>query len=651
MWRDQYFQLETEINLPIRFYYNGECSDVFLKQWNKHIDKCSNEETNDWDEYTVTYTENTSAPKLKVIVEVILYHDIAAADWKIHMENIGSDNTGMIEQISSMALKFNKPLLNGSFLLHKMLGSLYSPDDFKQSNVLLRTGSTEILETEGGRSSNKDSPYFTLDTGEGRMVAAIGWTGQWHCSFVYNESLELLGGIEDSHFILYPGERISLPSIVAVFCDDDIDKAYSYFRRLLVKHYIPQLPGRDKKPYLFCNTCFTRGGGTWLNECNEENQISLIRALKLLGVECVITDAGWFIGGWPLGAGNWDPDPEKYPGGMEPVSMAAQEYNMKYGLWFELERVMAGTQFALNHPELMLHNTIEEVNDPEHETLLADLGKAAAIDYIYAIVERFFKLKNFTCYRQDFNLNPLNFWRSNDTPDRIGITEIKYINGLYVYLDRIRANYPELFMDGCASGGKRMDIEMIKRFHTHQKTDYVFSNTVDQNSLFALAHYLPNSSFTAHINRYDDYTFHSVCDATLCLGWTADSETETFGNDIPFSLERAKSLIGRYQQVQPFLNADFYPLTAPDHSEQALIACEYIDGKAHKGVLFIYKREENTENELTIQLKAIDSDANYFFTELTNNISETVSGEKALNGYKIKLKNTPDSKIIYFEKK
>ena len=45
-----------------------------------------------------------------------------------------------------------------------------------------------------------------------------------------------------------------------------------------------------------------------------------------------MTDAGWFTGGWPDGAGNWDPDPEKYPEGMGPVAAAAKERGMAYGL-------------------------------------------------------------------------------------------------------------------------------------------------------------------------------------------------------------------------------------------------------------------------------------------------------------------------------
>ena len=87
---------------------------------------------------------------------------------------------------------------------------------------------------------------------------------------------------------------------------------------------------RDAKPLLptlFSNTCFTRGRG-WLNECNASNQISLIKANAPLGLQAVITDAGWFEGGWPAGAGNWTPRKDAYPGGMGPVAAAAKERGM-----------------------------------------------------------------------------------------------------------------------------------------------------------------------------------------------------------------------------------------------------------------------------------------------------------------------------------
>jgi len=39
-------------------------------------------------------------------------------------------------------------------------------------------------------------------------------------------------------------------------------------------------------------------------------------------------------------------------------------------------------------------------------------------------------LPGFRFYRSDFNMDRLPYWRCNDQPDRKGITEMKYIEGL-----------------------------------------------------------------------------------------------------------------------------------------------------------------------------------------------------------------------------
>ena len=42
-------------------------------------------------------------------------------------------------------------------------------------------------------------------------------------------------------------------------------------------------------------------------------------------------------------------------------------------------------------------------------------------------------------YRQDYNIDPLPFWRNNDAPDRQGITENKYVVGYLAYWDGLLA--------------------------------------------------------------------------------------------------------------------------------------------------------------------------------------------------------------------
>lgn len=105
-------------------------------------------------------------------------------------------------------------------------------------------------------------------------------------------------------------------------------------------------------------------------------------------------------------------------------------------------------------------------------------------DHFFEIVRRFMALPGFRFYRQDFNLDPLGYWRHKDAADRKGITMMRYIEGLYAYWDRIASSWPESLREECASGGRRIDLETLQRMPLHQKSDYWFDNEVHQASLW-----------------------------------------------------------------------------------------------------------------------------------------------------------------------
>ena len=45
----------------------------------------------------------------------------------------------------------------------------------------------------------------------------------------------------------------------------------------------------------------------------------------------------------------------------------------------------------------------------------------------------------------------------------MGMAEIRYVEGHYRMWDEIRAAYPQLAIDNCASGGRRIDLETASR--------------------------------------------------------------------------------------------------------------------------------------------------------------------------------------------
>jgi len=571
---------------------------------------------------------------LRVHWEICRYTDFSASDWLLYFENSGPTDTPIIEDIQVLDLTLAAP----PYRLHSVKGAPANPTDFEPREMTITAGQTTELAAAGGRSSNRDFPFFTLETGRGTMIVAVGWSGQWRAQLHSPEGrhLRLTVGMEQTHFKLRPCERVRSPRILVYDGGPDRWESHAQFRQLIYRHYAARRSGQLPLPTLFCNTCFTRRG-EWLNECNAANQISLIKAFAPLGLEALITDAGWFEGGWPNGAGNWTPRRDAYPDGMAPVAAAARERGMVYGLWFEPERVMLDTGLHRQHPDWVLTD-----GTPGQKTLLADFGKREVQDYFFNIVKEFMALPGFRFYRQDFNMDPLAYWRHNDAPDRQGITEIRHIEGLYAFWERLATAWPDGLRENCAAGGRRIDLESIRRMPLHQKSDYWFDNEVDQAALWSLSQYLPNNLVTVPLTRLDDYSFHSTLASSLLPGWIVDAAD--------FDLARAKQLLTRYRQLRHLLVGAWYPLTPYSRSKSDWLASQYHRPDLQEGMILAFRRADCPRATLDVSLQGLEADAEYELQFDSSGETQRVPGAQLATAFAITITGAPRSDLITYRR-
>lgn len=558
---------------------------------------------------------------LTLTLTTVAYPARGAVDWLLEMANLGGGETGLISGVQAMDLSLvNQMAGAGPVRLHRMTGGIPAPDQFEPSTVTLQEGKPFLLGARAGRSSTHDMPYFGLELGGRSAVVAVGWSGCWSARVeaAGPRVTRVRAGLEVTSFVLHPGERVRMPRALVLQCDGDLADAGNRFRSLLLDHYAARWKGPEPQPVLFSNTCFTRGGG-WLNECNAANQISLIDSYAPLGLEAVVTDAGWFEGGWPAGAGNWTPRKDAYPDGMAPVAEAARRHGMVYGLWYEPERVVAGTDVHRTHPAWCLAST-----DAPQDTYLLDFGRTEVQQYFLDIVAGFMRIPGFRFYRQDFNMDPLPYWRHNDAPDRQGITELKYIQGLYAYWDKIASTWPDSLREECASGGHRMDLETLMRFQIHQKTDFWFNNEVDQASIWSLSRFVPNNTFVAPIDRLDDYTFWSVAPTSLCIGWIADGPA--------FAKAQARKLLSRYQDLRRFFTGDFYAITPYSRDDDTWIAYQFHRRDLDAGVVLAFRRSRSIYRSADLPLRGIRKGGSYLFTREGTVGSVRLTGASLLRG-------------------
>ncbi|MDO8585946.1 MAG: alpha-galactosidase [Armatimonadota bacterium] len=620
-------------NGPFSFVYGGKPIDSLLSSWKTER---KSRKANGRKITTTVWRDPESG--LRLTCELSEFSDFPAQDWVLWFENTGKTDTKMIENVQALDIKLNCPM-NGHepYRLHRTHGGTPDPMQFEPRIEAVDRKNPRLLDSGHGRSSAKDFPFFRIDTGKGAVIVAIGWSGFWKANLDCSDAqyLHVTAGMGKTHFILHPGEKVRSPRILFMDWQGDSGESNARFRQLIYKHYAAKLDDKTPLPTAFCNTCFTRGGG-WLNECNAENQISLINAYAKLGVNVIMTDAGWFTGGWPNGAGNFDVRKDAYPEGMGPVAAAAKERGGIYGLWFEPERVIAGTATHKQHPDWCL-----AAKPGPQDTYLLNFGMPQVQEYLFNIVKGFMDLPGFRVYRQDFNMDPLPFWQYNDPPDRQGITEMKYIEGLYAFWDRLAKTWPDSFREECASGGNRLDLETVKRLHIAQKTDYWFHDDVDQAALWGLSQYLPNNTFVAHLNNLDEYSFHSTLASSLCLGWIADAPD--------FDAKRGKELVDRYKQVRHLLTGAWYPLLPYSRDPKDWIASQYHRPDLDEGMILAFRRAESPNRTVEVSLRGLDPKATY---ELSYGSGKTakIMGEDLQRKLALILPAKRSSELILYRK-
>jgi len=477
---------------PFSFTYGGQSSAELLKTWGR---KCDTRLLDSRTEHTLTYTD----PKGGLVVRCVAieYNDFPAVEWTLYFKNAGSADTPIIENIQALDIEWERGA-TGEFLLHHNIGSPCQPSDYGPLETSLPPGATKRIGASGGRPTNSDMSYFNMEWGGEGMIIAVGWPGQWAAEFVRNKStgIRVRAGQELTHFKLYPDEEVRTPRIALLLWSPFLMKlftkgwngdwisAQNIWRRWMLAYNVPKPGGKPLKPQLFgCSSHFTDEMVTG----NEANQIQFINRYleEGLKIDYWWMDAGWYFcnGSWG-NTGTWEVDTSRFPRGLRAINDYAHSKGIKNIVWFEPERVARGTWLAQNHPEWILGGA---------NGGLLNLGNPEARNWLTNHIDRLLTEQDIDVYREDFNIDPLNFWRANDTEDRQGLTEIRYVEGHLAYWDELLRRHPHLLIDSCASGGRRNDLETMRRAVPLWRTDWRLDPLGTQCHTYGIAMWLPLS--------------------------------------------------------------------------------------------------------------------------------------------------------------
>jgi len=627
--------------LPFSFSYDGRPSEQFLAGWRQHFTQRVLDAQRS--EAVVDFTDPIS--HLEVRCVAVSYLDFPTVEWTVYFKNNGEADTPLLAGIQALDARWERAG-GDEFVLHHEFGVFWphTPADFMPQTSRLGPGTFRRFIPSWGRASADVMPYFDLERGGGAgVIVVVGWPGAWAAQFDRDAQagIRVTAGQELTHLRLHPGEEIRTPLIALQFWRGDWIQAQNTWRRWMFAHNFPRWSGGPPRPMLAANSAAQLGemiGG------NEQNQIQFIDRYRQerIPIDFWWMDAGWYVnnGRWQEPV-EWKADPARFPRGLRAVSDHAHSLGVRTIVWFEPERVMASNVLFKQHPEWLLRNKIDKV-----VSRLLYLGNPEARAWLTDLVSRRITEEGIDVYRQDFNIvKPVNIWRSNDPPDRQGITENHHISGLLAFWDELRRRHPNLIIDSCAGGGSRIDLETMRRAVPFWRSDYWDDPVSNQTQTYGLSLWVPYYGTATGPDRYTSYEMRSNLTGPLgILSWDM--------RDLKLPYADLRRAVRQWREYADDYGGDFYPLTPCSLGADVWLAWQYNRPEAGRGVVQGFRRAESIYETARVHLRGLDPAARYLITDLDQPADQQMVMGRALmdSGLELAISSRPGSAILTYEK-
>ena len=592
---DNFFGIHKK--MPFTFKVDGEAFNPI--NWEQHImesPKFGSVYQGGKTEYLVYKNKNNG---LEVTVEATVFEKNATCQWTAYIKNTDDENSGVISDF--YALDFGFP--TGKADLYYSMGSDTAASDFSLIKKNL-TASERVFSGNDGKPTEGYLPYFNIHGESFGMILGIGWTGQW-TSAISAKKGETNITVKQENFNAYllPGEEVRSPLVsISFYNDENPLKGFNLFRNWIMDSVYPESVKQNSYTVMeVAGPASTRTSDEIINILDNE-----IADYIYDEIDAFWMDAGWYSynEGWYDGVGNWTVDTNRYDKGISELSDYAKKKGLGHTLWYEPERVYPGTHFhtvGSENPEWLISVDGED-------NLMWNLANEDAFKYYCDYLLKSMKENGVTIYRQDFNFAPLKYWQKADSEyynGRTGICENHYVTNLYKYLDYLTENIDGLIIDNCASGGKRLDLEMTYRSIAFWRSDYNCSYHPDlfdatQSHTYGISFWLPITG--ANLYMQDEYAARSAIMPLMLMDFYSHQHPE----------------FGLYKEQKALMGGNYYPLDFGSFDNDKMHAMEFITEDATEGTVLIYKRANVKDTEYTVKLNGLKTATDYKIYDIDN---------------------------------
>ncbi|MGM9786499.1 MAG: alpha-galactosidase [Candidatus Cryptobacteroides sp.] len=498
----------------------------------------------------------------------------------------------------------------------------------------LERGILMVQNKDGVRNAHTEHSevMFSLDgkpqENSGRVIgAALCYSGNYQLRVKTDDTdwHSFFAGIcpENSQYTLESKEVFRTPELALTFSDEGLSGASRNFHRWGRRY---RLAHGDKERKILLNSW----EGVYF-DINEAGMDQMMSDIASMGGELFVMDDGWFGDKYPRkndksSLGDWVIDRDKLPGGVATLVKMAGEKGISFGIWIEPEMTNTVSELYEKHPDWVLKAPGREpVTGRGGTQLVLDLANPQVQDFIFKVVDDLMTENPDIDYiKWDANMSIQNHGSQYLPKDRQSHLYIEYHRGFAKVCDRIRAKYPDITIQACASGGGRANWGVLPWFDEF----WVSDNTDALQRVYmqwGTSYFFPAIAMASHISAVPNHTVYR----TTSLKYRIDvAMSGRLGMEIqPKNMteqekEMCRKAIAEYKEIRPVVQfGDIYRLVSPydGHNLASLMYCSEDKSKA---VFYWWKLETFYDEHLPrVKMAGLDPDRMYKVHEL-NRIDE-----------------------------
>jgi len=223
------------------------------------------------------------------------------------------------------------------------------------------------------------------------------------------------------------------------------------------------------------------------------------------------------------------------------------------------------------------------------------------------------------------------------------MTENLYVQGHLAYWDDLLRRHPRLRIDSCASGGRRNDLETMRRAVPLLRSDFQWDSMPgllegNQGQTYGLSSWLVFQG--TGVYDYRPYAFRSFYLPSFGMGGLT-----------PENKAAQRQAYGECRRVGPLMLADYYPLTPYNRDLDKWIAWQFSRPEQGDGVIQAFRREQCAQGAITLRLSGMDPEALYRLTDLDREGTTEARGKDLMGeGLKVEIGEAPGSAIVMYRR-